>query len=144
MANITRTSAEIIARVNKLNSTGEDFFGAERGHLVYALPWNDAKQFLNDDATEASFTQMADVEALRSAAKDYMEFAVGKMMDERGLSANRSVDHYSGWIWLLTDDETHEHYSHAPYGWYGRNQLELASSILGFSDYFNELVSSYE
>lgn len=144
MSNITRTTAEIVERVKEIVESGDDFFGAERGHLIFALPFEEAKQFLTDDATESSFTRVADVEALRTKAKDYMGFAVEKMLAERGLSANRSVDHYKGWIWLLTDDETYKRYDAAEYGWYGRNQLRLAAEILGFSDHFDELVTDDE
>lgn len=143
MSNITRTPDEIVKRIKEIKQSGSDFFGVQQAHLVFALEYKDAKQFLSDDYTEAEFNEarVSDRDALLSEAKEYMKFAVGKMLDERGLSAKRSVDHYSGWIWLLTNDKIHECFVSAEYGWYGRNQLRLAAEVLGFPEFFDELVS---
>lgn len=37
--------------------------------------------------------------------KSYMEFAWGKIIDHRGLSAERSIQKMRSWLWLLGDDE---------------------------------------
>jgi hypothetical protein len=37
--------------------------------------------------------------------KSYMEFAWGKVIDHRGISAGRSVQKMRAWLWLLGDDE---------------------------------------
>ena len=37
--------------------------------------------------------------------KKYMEFALGKALDHRGLSASRSIEHYKVWVWLLGDGD---------------------------------------
>jgi len=44
------------------------------------------------------------VEAMRS----YMEFAWGKVIGHRGISASRSVAKMSAWLWLLADEELHK------------------------------------
>ena len=35
----------------------------------------------------------------------YMEFAIGKANDQRGISANRSIQHYIAWTWLAGDND---------------------------------------
>ena len=37
--------------------------------------------------------------------RDYMEFALGKAEDHRGLSAERSIEHFKHWVWLLGDKD---------------------------------------
>ena len=50
--------------------------------------------------------------------KDYISFAWEKANGKRGISANRSIDHFKGWLWLLGDEEGIEYLktNYAPYG----------------------------
>lgn len=51
--------------------------------------------------------------------REYMAFAWEKVRHQRGISANRSVDKMTAWIWLLTDEEAMtaiEDLDYAPYG----------------------------
>jgi hypothetical protein len=67
---------------------------------------------------------------IKAAAIEYLAFAYEKCEDERGLSANRSIDHYEGFFWLLGDAE-YGAFVATEYGWYGRTQLDKASELLG-------------
>ena len=37
--------------------------------------------------------------------QDYIDFAIGKAVDQRGISAERSIWKFKQWLWLLEDDE---------------------------------------
>lgn len=102
MTDLPRTVDEITARVRQLNDDPwQDFLGAQRTDLIAALPFADAKPWLNDDATEADWAPTLTTEQVRDGAVKYLEFAMGKADDHRGLSANRSIDHYRSAMWLL-------------------------------------------
>lgn len=140
MSAIPRTAAEILTRINEVKDN--DFFGAETIDLLRALPFADAQQFLNDGATEDQWAPYCypSRESIVAEAVEYLDFAVGKMLNERGLSAERSIDHFRAWLWLAFDDETFERFDSADYGWYGRNQLEVAAEILGATGEFERLL----
>jgi len=83
----------------------KDAFGFEVNEYIGALPFAQAKAFLKPETTEATwgkpdYTSRADVIV---KMKDYMPFAWEKANDCRGLSANRSVEHYIAWTWLAGD-----------------------------------------
>ncbi|MCK4518367.1 hypothetical protein KAT92_06325 [Candidatus Babeliales bacterium] len=40
-----------------------------------------------------------------SEMREYINFAMGKAIDQRGISANRSIWKFKQWLWLLEDDE---------------------------------------
>lgn len=44
-------------------------------------------------------------EAVIEEMRGYMEFALGKAYNERGISASRSVWKYVQWLWVLEDKE---------------------------------------
>lgn len=99
-----RTDAEILARVREIQA--EDFFGFEISDLLIRLPFAAAREFLKADATEDGWTVAPrGRDALLAEMDHYAEFAWGKARDHRGISANRSVSHYRGWLWLLSDDD---------------------------------------
>lgn len=101
-----RTPEEIVARIRHLEESPlDDFFGAQRTDLIGALPYEHAKPWLRDTTAE----QWAEAQAESSPdvlvrALAYVPFAIGKIVDHRGLSAGLSVDHFEGWAWLLGDD----------------------------------------
>lgn len=144
MTAINRTPKEILARIDEVKDT--DFFGAETGDLLCALPFPDAQQFLNDGVTEKQWagSHYSSREAVIAEATEYLDFAIGKMVDKRGLSANRSIDHYRAWLWLAFDDEQFERFDSADYGWYGDNQLRIAAELLGASDKFDVIDAGKE
>lgn len=131
---VTRTEDEIIARIGAIRAEGQfaDLFGKRQEVLICALPFERAKAegFLREDATEDQWADEGPGNVHR-AASDYVDFAVSKVAGERGLSAERSTQAYGEYVWLLTDDQTHERYDATEYGWYGRTQLAFAFDVLG-------------
>ena len=53
---------------------------------------------------------------------EYMEFAWGKANGKRGLSAGRSMDHFSIWLWLDGEDDLAQSIRQE-YEFYGKPQL---------------------
>lgn len=127
---ITHTQDEIVARIHALAESRRDFFGAETSRLVSALDLDHAKEFLKPEYW-ASWEQSTEAE-LREAAREYLSFAMDKAGNHRGLSAGRSVSHYSGLVWLLEPDQ-YDRFEAAPYEQYGVPQLRAAADILGLN-----------
>lgn len=98
-----RTDEEILARIEAVKDN--DWLGIERSDLLVRLPFATAKPFLADDADEATWeVQPRDRESVLAEMLDYMPFAWGKANDQRGISAGRSMSHYSAWTWLIGED----------------------------------------
>lgn len=101
-----RTNDEIVARIRHLEETKEDFFGSTRSDLLRALPFKDAKPWLKPEVTETMWpAPICTREQIIAAMSEYLVFALGKAEDHRGLSANRSIEHFRGWTWLLGDED---------------------------------------
>jgi hypothetical protein len=101
-----RTQEEILHRIEERDEF--DIFGFEFDEYITALDFEHAKQFLKEGTTEAQWNESIDEnndEALRKAMIDYLNFAVEKAVNHRGISASRSVAHYLAWFWLLGDNE---------------------------------------
>lgn len=102
-----RTNEEIVKRAKE---GSEQFFGgASIDALLRFLPFENLKQFIKEDSWEETKKdwKQADLkkEEILGEMKHYMEFAWGKVENHRGLSANRSVDKMTHWVWLLGDDD---------------------------------------
>ena len=101
--NAVRADEEILARIEQVKPN--DWLGTQTNDLVMVLPFAAAKPFLKDDAVEGDWSpegRARDCVLVRML--EYMPFAWEKANNERGLSAGRSMDHYTSWIWLLGDD----------------------------------------
>lgn len=120
-----RTQEEILKRIGEIKS---DFSGAERSSLLYYLSYENAKKFLKEEVTEEDWNKdrkSTDEDVLKEM-KDYINFAWEKAHGERGLSASRSLSHYSAWIWLLNDGnfEEFENQAENNYAMYGKPVLK--------------------
>jgi hypothetical protein len=132
-----RPQDEILARTQEayerdplLGTEASDLAMAlDREHLA-ALDWLDQDKIaaLTDEEIATNTP-----EAAHAAAVDYMDFALGKANNQRGISAYRSLCHYAAWLWLCLEDadyaafdESWEHYTD-----YGLPQLAIARDLLG-------------
>ena len=130
---------EIVAKIKSLDPTN-DFFGAERNELVTALPFEDAQPWLVEHAKKADWLEATATDALvKSAASEYLRFAIGKAENHRGLSASRSIDHFRGWVWLTASLELYEQFNETSYANYGAPQLKFGAAVLGLSASWAEL-----
>lgn len=84
-----------------------DFLGFTADVLLPYLPVEKVKPFLKEDADLSEWkTVPLTEESVITEMRGYMEFAWGKAQDHRGISASRSVEKMSAWLWLLGDEET--------------------------------------
>lgn len=110
-----RTQEEIVARINAIKDN--DYFGFETGDLIDFLDFQHAKPFLRPESGKRDWTPQPNTrENILKIMQDYMDFAWEKANNRRGISASRSMSHYSAWIWLLGDEgkfgnlKEYEHY----------------------------------
>lgn len=97
-----RTNEEILARVKEIEN--DDIFGFESNDLIGRLPAELAAPFFKEDVSKVWEEHPRDRESLLAEMLEYMPFAWEKANNFRGLSANRSMNHYSAWVWLAGDD----------------------------------------
>jgi len=121
-----KTQEEILSRMEEIKN--EDMFGTEHSDLVNYLNYENAKPFLKDTVTKKDWEkdQSSTNEGALKEMSDYIEFAWGKAIDERGLSSERSLMHYSAWIWLLNDGNYEEFKNQTSnnYAMYGKPVLK--------------------
>jgi len=125
-----RTDAEIVARIHARKA--EDVFGFETGDLLGVLPFSSAREFFKLEAKAENWTPDERTrEGVVKTMREYMEFAWGKALDHRGISAGRSVSHLRAWVWLLGDED----YAAIPwddYPQYGAPVLKAVCDRFGF------------
>lgn len=122
-----RRAEEIIKKIEE-GGFDTDLFGFATGDLLAALSLEQAKPFLKDeyftrpDPEGEWKAKMTDTEekVLREMA-NYLPFAQEKINDQRGLSADRSCQHFIAWAWLIDDEFSQQlqdlyNYSYEPYG----------------------------
>jgi hypothetical protein len=118
-----RKDEEIIARIKELKSL--DFRGHQRSDLADYLT---AEQLEPLGFKVHNFkTLPRDADSIMEQMKAYMIFAWGKANNCRGLSAGRSLDHYSAWLWMLGMTVDFSHYTH-----YGKPQLRAICERFGW------------
>lgn len=94
--------------------------------LLQHLDWSSAKEHYTEDyvkdvdSGEKKWECVTDVKEVAQDFLDYMNFAWGKALDQRGLSASRSVSKLGVWLWLLSREDLEEMISsddlYNPYG----------------------------
>jgi len=119
-----------------------DFFGFATDDIKYALPFEEAKQFLDDEflakenaEKEWEENRLKTDEDVKEKMLDYLEFAWEKANDERGLSADRSIQHFIAWSWLVDDEmctKIQELYN-TVYTPYGKPILTYIGDQLGYA-----------
>ena len=126
-----RTDAEIVERL-KLVEPG-DWLGTQTGDLVAFLPFEAARSFLANGVTAADWENLPkrrDPDSIKAAMLEYMPFAWDKANNCRGISAGRSLDHMSVWLWMLGREEAAlqiREYTH-----YGKPQLRAICEEFGW------------
>jgi hypothetical protein len=125
-----RTHEEIAAYLKE----NESFFGFTEEALLPFLPFEHARPWLKDEATAEEWgdAKPNTVEAIVAEMRGYMDFAWGKVRDERGLSACRSVEKMHAWMWALGDDEALAEFERASGDQYGAAKLFVVCVRYGF------------
>lgn len=133
---LVRTPAAVLERIKK---NPEDVFGFCATLMIDYLPWEDAKTLYTEDfvqsveeGKEPKPRQITDVREAVQDMLDYMVFGWMKAMDERGLSASRTIDKISSWLWLLGREDLAELvYRDSLYNPYGMPALIAVCENLG-------------
>lgn len=100
-----KTATEI---VQYLEADKRDY-GFETDTLLEYLDFDLAKPFLIDAAKAEEWkTSALTPETVIEEMREYMEFAIDKAENHRGLFARRSITRFRAWLWLLGDDELTE------------------------------------
>lgn len=125
-----RTDAEILARCKEVED--RDWLGTERGDLLSYLTFEAAKPLLNDEATADEWGEVRprDEESVKAEILDYMPFAWDKANNGRGLSAGRSLDHMSAWLWMLGRSKAADQIQ--TYSDYGKGRLRAICEEFGW------------
>lgn len=126
-----RTQDEIAERYRAVEST--DVFGFQREVLIESMDFEHAQPYLKPEVTAEQWVgaRLTDGEVLK-AAGEYMEFAWGKVIDHRGISAERSVQKITEHAWLLGRDDVMIAIVKAPHAQYGAPKLKVACEAFGW------------
>jgi len=103
---LVRTEEEILKRIED-----SDMFDFAPEVLADYLSWEKAKQFYKDeyvkkvDSGDKKYEKITDISEATQDFLDYMVFGWMKAMDERGISAGRTVRKLGHWLWLMNRDD---------------------------------------
>lgn len=127
---VTRSQNEIFARAQ----AADDMFGWAHEVLLPYLDFEHAKPILNDGVTVEEWAEYAEAPAkVRDEAHSYYVFALGKIEDERGISAERSVLKLREYAWLMGLDDVVAAMDAAEYAPYGAPKVAAFAAGLGFT-----------
>ena len=100
----TRTQEQIVERIKAREEN--DPLGFEVGEYIDYLDFEHAKPYLKEGCSAEEWeAHRSNVPLPKDAIVDYMKFAFDKAHGERGISANRSLQHMIAWSWLSGDEE---------------------------------------
>lgn len=124
-----KTDEEIIERIKFVEPV--DWMGVMKIDLIGFLSYEAARAFLNEDITEEQWNAQRYTDPIK-AAREYLPFAWTKANDRRGLSAGRSLDHLSVYLWVAGYDSLVASHFFGRWNHYGKLQLVIASALCGF------------
>lgn len=122
-----RTQEEILERIN----TSTSMFGWDVEVLAMYLGFDAAESIRRPEITREAWENdqhSQERENVLEDFADYMQFAIGKAIDHRGISASRSIEKLQTWQWLLGD----EPHPDEPYRNYGAPILKAVCEQYGF------------
>jgi len=129
-----KTQQEILNRIEERKDN--DFLGFEVSEYVDFLELKNAKEYLKKGVGEKKWNKV-DKKPTRAnivkIMKDYMSFAWDKANNMRGISANRSIDHYTAWLWLLGDEKLRTKFKETEYEHYGKEKLIVICEHLNWN-----------
>jgi hypothetical protein len=129
-----RTQEEILKKIEE-ESKRPSLFNFVVSDLMGYLTYENAKPFLKEEVTgELWKTSPCNENSILKEMKDYMPFAWSKANGYRGLSAARSMDHYTAWIWLLGDEYVEKFGDIRNYEFYGKDNLKAICDEFGWAD----------
>ena len=109
----------------KIAEESKQAFGFTSEVLIKYLPFMYAKDYLKKEYVEKvesgkeKWNRIVNPREATQDMLDYFVFGLGKALDERGISASRTLDKLRGWAWLLGRDDLHLILSGDNYNPYG-------------------------
>ncbi|MDG4803648.1 hypothetical protein [Micromonospora sp. WMMD980] len=130
---IARTQEDILSRINHIAGS-DDLFGFRQDLLINALDIDHARPFLQPGVTAQQWNRSrwdgyADAEAY---GREYLWFAVHKVVNHRSGSASRAVDKLTELAWLLGRDDVVAAVTAAPYPRYGAPKIAVFAEGLSW------------
>lgn len=126
-----RTQREIYDRFRKIAS--EDLFGFRREVLLTVIADEAIRLLIAAGFLKAndfdSIPEQTD-EQVTQAAHQYLNFAISKILDHRGLSAGRSIEKLSEYAWLLDRTDVQRAMDDAPYPQYGAPKVRAFAQTM--------------
>ncbi len=128
---VKRTQDEIVERIRAVED--DDFLGFRREVLIiHGLDFEHAREYLAPETTAEQWKAAVPADLLR-AATEYYDFALGKILDHRGISASRSVDKLTEYAWLLGRDDVVAAMEAADYPQYGAPKVKAFADGFGLA-----------
>jgi hypothetical protein len=126
---MTRTQDEILARY----TAADDFLGFGQEVLATAMTGDTMRQ-INPELTAEDVADAPETKPERMAdeARGYLRFAVGKILDHRGISAERSTIKLREFAWLLGRDDVVQAMDAAEYPQYGAPKVKAFANGMGW------------
>lgn len=128
-----RTQQEILDRIASLT---DDALGFQFEVLVESLEYDHALPYLIEGTTQKAWEserRPLQGEYLGSVAEGYLDFAIQKIIDHRGISAGRSVQKLREYAWLLGRDDVVAAMDAADYPQYGAPKVKAFAIGMGYS-----------
>lgn len=121
-----RTQEEIVAKIKEDTSLFHFYAEALFPFLeyTYAMQVVDPQLGLQAEEHQAQYVALSEENVL-GALTSYMNFAWGKVENHRGISAGRSVEKCSAYVWLLGNDDLLAAVATAEYAQYGAPKLAI-------------------
>jgi hypothetical protein len=128
----TRTQDEIVARFRE--EQDDDVFGWMREVLLEAMTAESLQAALPavSAADAADVTSDSGPDRIEGLARTYLTFAVGKIVNHRGISATRSVQKLAGYAWVLGRDDIVTAMEAAGYAQYGAPKVKAFADGMGW------------
>jgi hypothetical protein len=129
-----RTVGEIIERIKVERQN--DILGLSIGDLIGVLTFEEAEKIRAEDITKDDWGVVLSREPgkVKERLVDYLPFAIEKVLDHRGISADRSVSHMRNYVWLIGDEEALKFVeNHSNYPQYGAPVLKYLADRYGFN-----------
>lgn len=130
-----RTDEEIRTRLAAVAAV--DMLGSHYEVLAAALSYDAAvaADVVADGCTREQWERHRFVgDELARRARSYLDFAIGKIVNHRGISASRSVGALAGFAWLMRRGDVATAMDSAPYAQYGAPKVRAFALGMGWGE----------
>lgn len=127
----TRTQEQILARYAEATADPDDILGWRREVLILPMTVETLRTLPGIENVPTTVEPLT-YDQVEKEAREYLEFAVGKIVWHRGISASRSVQKLREFAWLLGRDDVVTAMDAAAYPQYGAPQVKAFAEGMGW------------